>query len=246
MKLSKNELNKMVEVVERTGIYNGLLYSSLTNRGSYTKSYFQDIKDFDFEGLKGEEVSLFHPEEINTFKRLNKPLLKSEETLQVETEIEGDLVILEAKFNLQGHSIKYQIFGKRHFRKPSKKSEMNRFYETFEVIVKNHQKLLDARMERIKDKFRVISNIRQTLAILASEDNDNLTKEEILNVIDLYLGYLTSSDKKQFLQDNNFKGIENLNINNRKSDGFGHEIVTYSAIDFIRKEVRVNVGCSCD
>lgn len=244
--LTLKELRLAEEAIRTEGVFSGTLYHHITNCSSYTRVDFEDIKTFDFEALTETEKELFTEKEIETLKKLDNPLLKSEEKLTLKVNIEGTDVELVALFNRQNLSIKYQIVGKKHFRIASKKAKMEEVFEAFEKEVKKYQKELDDLIMNIREKFVIISDIRQTLAIITSKENDNLSVDEFVDALNLLVGYQRAENKEEFLKENNFRGLENLNFYSETPDGFGHKMVNYTAINFITREIKVSGGCSCD
>ena len=107
--------------------------------------------------------------------------------------------------------------------------------EDYKVIVKNHkERVLLAKLEAIANQVIDARNLKVIDERKAAEyslhiDYDNTSKE----------------NKNQFLIDNNFSGLNNLDVYDSRPDGYGHTTGRCTQIDFDSKSISV-IGFSSD
>jgi len=71
---------------------------------------------------------------------------------------------------------------------------------------------------------------------------NNLNSEHIIEAAK----FIIATDKVQYLKMNGFSGIENYGTNGIEDDGFGHQNVVFSTIDFTNKAIILSYGNSSD
>ena len=202
-------------------------------------------KTFEIEDIKNlpDEIKSIFGIELSIIENLDKCKIEMQEN------IEGTEVKLSANFvylrdSLVGpKKLKVFIEGQRSFRKQSKKIAYNEFYGKFLNKIQKAERIIKKAKEMVQEKLNAISEAFYTFEVA---EKLGYSKDEVLNAIDLLIGYETAENKKQFLSENGFTGVENFGIYNATDDGFGHQrVVTYS-IDFFKKDVRTVTGSSDD
>ena len=232
----------LMEIVKRIGNSKSLILA-LKGGDSYICADYEEVtRRTPFSDLNENEKKYL----LDNMLVYNKEDL-SEVDFEVKENIEGTEVVLSVHFyelnERYSSKVTFDIYGKRSFRKASKKEAYNKLYNEVEKYAENTAKELNEYKREYEETLRLFDRIRKTIAIL---NGMGYTDEQIIEAADLYLEYLNTDNKEQFLKDNGFKGTENLGVYERKPDGFGHEIVRYADISFLKKEIDVRVGCSCD
>ena len=144
--------------------------------------------------------------------------------------------------NINGYVI--EVVNKRPFRKAEKKQEQERAIATLMPIAQSVAKDLKAKKEAHEKFLSTIKKIRESVFIATRKLG--MTLDEFVKVVELYIAYNEADDKVEFLKTHGFKGIENFGINRREDDGFGHQNVTYSDIDFAKRTIEIKHGNSSD
>jgi len=232
----------LMEIVERIGNSKSLILA-LKGGDSYTQADYKEVRrTTPISELNENEVKYLEDNMI----LYSKDEL-SEDDFEIKEDIEGTEVVLGVHFYEErkqySSKVAYNIYGKRSFRKASKKEAYNEFYNKVLKYAENTVEELDEYKREYEDTLRLFDRIRKTLAVL---NKMGYTDEQIIDAANLYLEYLDTDNKEQFLKENGFTGIEKLGIDERKPDGFGHELVTYTDISFLNKKINVMTGCSCD
>jgi len=244
------DLVKMIETKKIIGNF-GKLIGRVKGGNSYTVPNYVEVTDENLTDENLTDVEKRYLEE-NGIEKITPEVLK-ELNFSVFAEIEGTKVELSVNFGLEYVSsyssrkrLTYTITGKRHFRKESKKAAYQKAYNEFVKYCESTLKDLKAAKEKYEKTLSIFDDIRYSIA---SAEKMGISYEEFLNGVELFTGYETcetDEEKLQFLKENNFSGIENFGIYNNRPDGFGHQLVTHTDINFIKKEVRTLTGCSCD
>jgi len=203
---------------------------------------FKKVESID--ELTDEELEYVKSEiDFDLLKYVENP--KDNPIAKKECEIEKDKVVLTCLFHYPEYSNRelVTILGKRSFRKASKKELQEKCIEEFKKECEEKAKKIYENYSRLKDLLDLISEVRYSLNKIKAM---GYSEEDFLKALNLYLGLKEAKNKIKYLKENGFKGVENFGVYEVTPDGFGHQLVKYSQIDFFKKEVTICVGSSDD
>ena len=239
---------KTIEIKKIQKAKNSVIGSVIGNLVSQTYLPGIERKSFKIEDFKSKflkpELKKFFGIELLVIENLGKceiEMIKDIEETEVKL-IATFAMLLTSPFEDQ-KELKVSIFGKKSFRKQSKKIAYDEFYNEFMEKVKKTERIIEKANKIIQDK---LDAIQETIYTFEVAEKLGYSKNQVIEAIDLMIAYNQSNDEIEFLLENNFKGTENFGIQNIQNDGFGHKIVKSYSVDFFKKEIEVIIGSSDD
>jgi hypothetical protein len=234
-----NELKKLVKVF-KIDRYNGSILGKL-GLGSYLLADYEGVT---YENITRAERKIFEENvDVLTLKALKNDKVSFTKKFNVEgTEIE-----LKAKFkfirkyNWEDPKIEVIILGERYFRKQNKKEIYQKYYKEFMKKVNQIKRNLENQLEKEWETKFMLNRFRETVAIAKK---NGISIKQLLDACETFVEYKRVG--KQALVDYGFKGLENLGVYETSDDGFGHQNVLSTNINFLKREVELEYGNSSD